>query len=311
VFINSNYTGANIAANDLTIGKTTTGNHGITIATGTTYEGSIYFGDSDNNDAGIIGYQHSTNSMKFTTNRSEKYAHHLIAGNVGIGTTGIGVNDRLIIKTSVDNDVAQGLVVQRSINTDEGYINYNGGGFQFRATDGDPIILGQLSNERVRIDSTGNVGIGTTPPTSRLQVKGSGTTNATTAFRVENANASGSMVVLDDGNVGIGTTAPTEKLSVVGKIDLNDGGSSVFIGTGAGLNDDASDNRNVGVGYQALYSNTTGADNTANGVYSLYANTTGVNNTANGFYSLYSNTTGNNNTANGYASLNSNTTGGQ
>jgi hypothetical protein len=85
VFINSNYTGANIAANDLTIGKTTTGNHGITIATGTTYEGSIYFGDSDNNDAGIIGYQHSTNSMKFTTNRSERM-RITSAGNVGIGT---------------------------------------------------------------------------------------------------------------------------------------------------------------------------------------------------------------------------------
>jgi hypothetical protein len=125
-----------------------------------------------------------------------------------------------------------------------------------------------------------------------------------------NAGGSERMRITSTGNVGIGTTAPTEKLSVVGKIDLNDGGSSVFIGTGAGLNDDASDNRNVGVGYQALYSNTTGADNTANGVYSLYANTTGVNNTANGFYSLYSNTTGNNNTANGYASLNSNTTGG-
>jgi len=159
-----------------------------------------------------------------------------------------------------------------------------------------------------------------------LQVKGTGTTNATTAFRVENANASGSMVVLDDGNVGIGTTTPTEKLSVVGKIDLNDGGNSVFIGTGAGLNDDASNNQNVGVGYQSLRSNTTGAGNTANGFNSLYANTTGTyntangynalrfnttggNNTANGFQALYSNTTGTNNTANGFYSLYSNTTG--
>ncbi len=70
VFINSNYT-ANVAAQDLTIGKTTTGNHGLTIVTGPTYTGSIYFGDSDNNDAGIIKYQHSDNSMQFVTNRSE------------------------------------------------------------------------------------------------------------------------------------------------------------------------------------------------------------------------------------------------
>jgi len=70
VFINSNYT-ANVAAQDLTIGKTTTGNHGLTIVTGPTYTGSIYFGDSGNNDAGIIKYQHSNNSMQFVTNRSE------------------------------------------------------------------------------------------------------------------------------------------------------------------------------------------------------------------------------------------------
>ena len=58
---------------------------------------------------------------------------------------------------------------------------------------------------------------------------------------------------------------------------------------------------NTANGYEALYSNTTGSDNTANGYAALYANTTGNNNTANGFEALYANTTGSNNTANGYA----------
>ncbi|WP_347921765.1 tail fiber domain-containing protein [Pontimicrobium sp. SW4] len=91
--------------------------------------------------------------------------------------------------------------------------------------------------------------------------------------------------------------------------DGTDNGSSVFMGIDAGLNDDGTNNRNVGIGYQALYSNTTGAVNTANGFHALYSNTTGSSNTANGFHALYSNTTGSSNTANGYLALESNTEG--
>jgi hypothetical protein len=59
----------------------------------------------------------------------------------------------------------------------------------------------------------------------------------------------------------------------------------------------------------ALYTNTTGSDNTANGRHALYFNITGTNNTANGMQALYNNTTGTNNTANGMHALYNNTTG--
>jgi hypothetical protein len=94
-----------------------------------------------------------------------------------------------------------------------------------------------------------------------------------------------------------------------GKISLNDGGYSVFVGEGAGLNDDASANLNVGVGRQALYSNTTGANNSAVGYAALYSNTTGSSNTANGYAALSNNAIGLSNTANGASALYSNTTG--
>jgi hypothetical protein len=73
------------------------------------------------------------------------------------------------------------------------------------------------STTQVNISTTGNLGIGieTTEASSRLQVRGSGATSATTALRVENTNASASMVVLDNGNVGIGTTTPSSIFDVV------------------------------------------------------------------------------------------------
>ena len=77
------------------------------------------------------------------------------SGEVGIGIT---PESNLHIKTSVDDSVAQGLVIERSANTDKGYINYQGGAFRLIATDGDPIKIGHVSNtDRVEITSGGDV----------------------------------------------------------------------------------------------------------------------------------------------------------
>ncbi|OUR95140.1 hypothetical protein A9Q87_00945, partial [Flavobacteriales bacterium 34_180_T64] len=58
-----------------------------------------------------------------------------------------------------------------------------------------------------------------------------------------------------------------------GKSDAN--GSSLFLGIDAGLNDDGTNNGNVGVGFKALYNNTIGDANTANGRQALYSNIDG------------------------------------
>lgn len=110
--------------------------------------------------------------------------------------------------------------------------------------------------------------------------------------------------------LGIGTTSPSQALDILnGKISLNDGGNSVYIGENAGINDDKSDNRNVGIGYETLKNNTTGYYNTAHGSFVLRKNTVGSRNTAIGYYTLEENTTGSDNTATGFFTLNNNTTG--
>jgi hypothetical protein len=68
-------------------------------------------------------------------------------------------------------------------------------------------------------------------------------------------------------------------------------------------------NWNTAVGSQALFSNTTGHLNTATGFQALFNNTGGQANTANGVSALFSNTTGGSNTATGNIALYRNTTG--
>lgn len=66
---------------------------------------------------------------------------------------------------------------------------------------------------------------------------------------------------------------------------------------------------NTSYGYQTLFNNTSGSNNSANGYKALHNNILGFNNTANGNEALYNNTGGYRNTANGHSALYSNTTG--
>jgi len=110
------------------------------------------------------------------------------------------------------------------------------------------------------------------------------------------------------------------RLDTNGTLAFSEMGNSLFIGKGAGTNDNLSDNRNVfvgdsagfnnswgdlntAIGYKAFYSNTIGYRNVANGYWALHANTIGEHNTAIGCRALYKNTEGISNTANGSSSL--------
>ena len=68
---------------------------------------------------------------------------------------------------------------------------------------------------------------------------------------------------------------------------------------------------NTALGFQALYHNTTSNYNTADGFRALFSNTTGTQNTATGLQALFSNTTASYNTANGVNTLFHNINGAQ
>jgi len=146
------------------------------ITSGTSSDAQLNFGDSDDNDIGGIHYDNAQNSMKFRTNASERM-RIVSSGNVGIGTSSpegklhvysdnVGTpsadaDDFIIEKTgdtglSILSTSTGRIYFGDASSNDQGSIRYIHGDNSMRfETD---------SAERMRIDSSGNVGIGTTSP---------------------------------------------------------------------------------------------------------------------------------------------------
>jgi len=147
------------------------------------------------------------------------------SGNVGIGT--ITPTNTLDVSGTV-RLLSGGsyLTLNNSTYSELAYtaVNY------FRANGAQALINGPTiqflvgGSEKVRVASTtGNFLINTTTDAGfkldvngNAKIKGSGATSATTALRVENTNASASLVVLDNGFVGIGTSSAQYNLDLYG-----------------------------------------------------------------------------------------------
>jgi hypothetical protein len=67
-------------------------------------------------------------------------------------------------------------------------------------------------------DSSGNVGIGTSTPTTKLHIVGDGDTSVSDSLIVSDSGGTVNLIVEDGGNVGIGTAAPGATLDVNGNI---------------------------------------------------------------------------------------------
>ena len=100
-----------------------------------------------------------------------------------------------------------------------------------------------------------------------------------------------------------------EYFTMIGpRLEIINSGNSVFIGQGAGVNDDLTNNLNTFVGHDAGNSTTTGVENVALGSAALFSNVSGSTNTAIGREALRMNT-GSSNTAVGFRASQNNTSG--
>ncbi len=158
--------------------------------------GSINISGSGTFSSTIYGLQ-STSNLAFANASSPSLGLKFYASNLIIFTTPGG--DTVKIGTGYFSTNAPLTFGSQAAAP---YINYSGNNLLINA--------GTLSTTGYTSIQTGNFLIGTTTDSGpKLLVKGSGTTSATTAFQVQNANASASLSVLDNGSSTILSSAET------------------------------------------------------------------------------------------------------
>lgn len=179
----------------------------------------------------INGNLRNTNGAYFATT----------SGNVGIGTISpydkLEVNGAISATGALSANSAQAHATTLSVESGISYLHAVDWGVEYKPLQvrAQTISLqtgGGSTTDRLFINSTGNVGIGTTNPAYKLQVQGSVYFNGTTNdFYVDGVARFGgtnsySTVINSGGDVGLGIT-PTAKLQVAGlSIFTNSGGSN-------------------------------------------------------------------------------------
>lgn len=194
-------------------------------------------GNSDTNERLLVGFDTTNNRSTLQSYTAASTTGPLLlnpsGGLVGIGTS--APSARLSVEGSLSATGAGGYIFGTGGDTDGGL---------FSPADG-VITLKTNGNERLRVDATGNLGIGTTSPTQKLHLNGG---------NLLIQNSSSPTMTLNTGtysaDLGVTTTAGgLSSSSAVGDVVLRSAAGKVILqsGTGAAAMTIASSNK-VGIG---------------------------------------------------------------
>ena len=198
------------------------------------FDGQI--GSNGGRGAGM--YLPSDGTLAWSTAGSERMRIDA-SGNVGIGTSSLTGGNTILNLSRTGSGAGCNMQFSNSHNG-AFYVGLSGdtaGDAILHSADGTAgMAFGTGNTERMRIDSSGNVGIGTSSPTAKLTVSGTGVgaaidwTNTTastgrsyrwvslnngTGFAIEDLTAGSERMRVDaSGNVGIGTSSPQDEIHI-------------------------------------------------------------------------------------------------
>ena len=136
------------------------------------------------------------------------------------------------------------------------YIRHSGDtNTSFGFPSNDTFVVSTSGSEVIRVNSSGNVGIGTNTPSSTLQI--SGTLDATGISQLGSGGSNVYLTSSSAGNVGIGTSSPSQKLAVTGNIGLS---GSVLFEDNQGINFGNSNARIYGSSSDGIKFNASGSE---------------------------------------------------
>ena len=163
-------------ADDLTIA--TSANTGMTIRSGTTSKGAVYFSDGTSGNSeyrGYVEYNHQDDHLRFGTAAAEKVRIDS-SGRVGIGASNMSSYDASAQNLLVsDTSASSGITIRSGGGTPFGAIHFADGtssnaekraGRIMYGHSGDFMLFSTADSEAMRINSSGNIGVGTTSPTA-------------------------------------------------------------------------------------------------------------------------------------------------
>ena len=149
--------------------ESTSNNRSFVTITGAN-ESELWFGDATTQAKGRVRYENNNNMMEFWTGENARM-YITSAGNVGIGTDNPGA--KLHVSGS-----QQFILIESTANSDATYrsktpLGYYGSGTGIgSATNCWNVYDFNAGSERMRISSSGNVGINTTNPNQKLTIRG-------------------------------------------------------------------------------------------------------------------------------------------